>query len=233
MALNNDFTKSMLDGFIDAVGKDAIKNEPFYYNSGQPSYRAEVERLISTKPEAVFIPSYFLDFVAVYKDLYKAGYTGKVISTSASVTPQFKKAVGAAADGILHGFPVPPLKSPAYKQFLAEAGLKDTGEVQEPFGTAARDQMSVYLLGIEKAKSTDSLAVAKAIHEITGGSGKELVYNVSDGLKALRAGKEITFSGASSSLRFDDRNQLLGRDFALWEVKDGKDALLALLNEKA
>jgi branched-chain amino acid transport system substrate-binding protein len=233
MALNNDFTKSMLDGFIDAVGKDAIKNEPFYYNSGQPSYRAEVERLISTKPEAVFIPSYFLDFVAVYKDLYKAGYTGKVISTSASVTPQFKKAVGAAADGILHGFPVPPLKSPAYKQFLVEAGLKDTGEVQEPFGTAARDQMSVYLLGIEKAKSTDSLAVAKAIHEITGGSGKELVYNVSDGLKALRAGKEITFSGASSSLRFDDRNQLLGRDFALWEVKDGKDALLALLNEKA
>ena len=99
--------------------------------------------------------------------------------------------------------------------------------MQQPYGTAARDQMSVYLLAIEKAKTTESTLVAKAIHEITGGTGRETVYNVMDGLKALRAGKEISFSGASSSLQFDERNQLRGRDFALWEIKDGKDVVLA------
>ncbi len=54
---------------------------------------------------------------------------------------------------------------------------------------------------------------------------------MTDGLKALRAGKAISFSGASSSVKFDDRNQLKGRDFALWEVKGGKDVVLAYLEQ--
>ena len=232
MALNNDFTKSMLDGFMEAVGKSAIKNQPFYYNGGQSSYRAEVGRLIASDPDAVFIPAYVTDFTAVYKELYSSGYTGKVMTSSLAITPEFKKAVGSAADGILHGFPVPPLKSPAYKEFLAEAGLKDTGEVQQPFGSAGRDQMSVYLLAVEKAGTTAGPAVAKAVIDVTSaGAGKEVVFNVTDGLKALRAGKAISFSGASSSVKFDSRNQLKGRDFALWEIKGGKDVVLAYLDQ--
>lgn len=233
MALNNDFTKSMLDGFTESVGKAAIKNEPFYYNGGQASYRAEIEKLIASNPDAVFIPSYVTDFTVVYKEIFRAGYAGKVMTSSLATTPEFKKAVGSAADGILHGFPVPPLSSPAYKQFLVEAGLQDTGEVQQPFGTAGRDQMSVYLLAVEKAKTTDSVEVAKAVKAVTTGAGKQTVYNVTEGLAALRAGKEINFSGASSSVEFDERNQLKGRDFALWEIKDGKDNVLAYLEDKS
>jgi branched-chain amino acid transport system substrate-binding protein len=230
MALNSDFTKSMLDGFTEVVGKDAIKNQPFYYNGGQSSYRAEVEKLIAGNPDAVFIPAYVTDFTSVYKEIFRAGYAGKVMTSSLAITPEFKQAVGSAADGILHGFPIPPLKSPAYKEYLVEAGLKDNGDVQQPYGTAGRDQMSTYLLAVEKAGTTESVAVAKAVHQITSQAGAETVYNVTDGLKALRAGKPINFSGASSSLNFDEQNQLKGRDFALWEIKDGKDVVLAYLN---
>lgn len=229
MALNNDFTRSMLEAFIETVGKDKIINEPFYYNGGQSSYRSEVSQLIEKNPEAVFIPSYVGDFTAVYKELYRQGYTGQVITTSLATGKQFKDAVGDAAEGVIHGVPVPSINSPAYKEYLAEAGLADNGEVQHPFGTAGRDQISTLLLAIEKAKSTDSAAVAKAVWEVTTGEGKKAVYNVTNGLAALRAGEEINYSGAGSSVEFDKEGMLMGRDFQLAEIRGGKDVVIERL----
>lgn len=228
-ALNNDFTRSMMDGFIEVVGQDALVQEPFYYNAGQSSYRSEVTQLIEKNPEAVFIPSYIADFTAIYKEIFRQGYEGVVITTSLSTGDQFKEAVGAAADGVIHGFPVPAISSPAYKEYLAEVGLEDTGAVQHPFGTAGRDQISSLLLAIEKAGTTDSLAVAKAVWDVTTGEGKEAVYNIADGLAALRAGKEINYSGASGSIEFDEEGMVLGRDFQLSEIRDGKDEVLLRL----
>lgn len=229
MALNNDFTKSMVDAFVATVGADKVRPAPFYYNGDQSSYRSEVTQLIEGNPEAVFIPSYVTDFTAVYKEIFRQGYEGQVITTSLSTGPKFKEAVGEAANGVLHGLPVPPIDSPAYKEYLAEAGLEDTGEVQHPFGTAGRDQMSVLLLAIEKAGTTDTAEVAKAVWAVTTGPGKKPVTNVADGLAALRAGEEINFSGASSSLEFDEEGMVLGRDFQLAEIRDGKDVVLARL----
>lgn len=226
MALNNDFTKSMVEAFVEKVGMDAISPEPFYYNGQQSSYRSEVTQLIGDEPEAIFVPSYVTDFSAVYKEIFRQGYEGQVITTSLATGPKFKEAVGDAAEGILHGFPVPPIESSAYKEYLSEAGLEDTGDVQHPFGTAGRDQMSVLLLAIEKAGTTDTAAVSKAIWDVTTGDGKKTVTNVMDGLEAIRAGEEINFSGASSSLEFDEEGMVLGRDFQLSEIKDGKDVVI-------
>lgn len=229
MALNNDFTRSMMDGFIERVGSNAIIQEPFYYNAGQSSYRSEVTQLIEKSPKAVFIPSYVADFTAVYKELYRQGYEGVVITTSLSTGAQFKETVGAAGDGVIHGFPVPALNSPAYKQYLGEAGLEDTGSVQHPFGTAGRDQMTALLLAVEKAGTTDSAAVAQAIWDVTTGDGKTTAYNLADGLGALRAGENINYSGASGSLEFDAEGSVLGRDFQLSEIRDGQDVVLQRL----
>ena len=229
MALNNDFTGSMIDGFVEVVGRDKILVEPFYYNGGQASYRSEVTQLIGEDPEAVFIPAYVTDFTSVYKEIFRQGYEGQVISVSIATTPAFKDAIGDAANGIIHGVPVPPITSPAYKEYLTEAGLEDTGSVQHPFGTAGRDQMSVLLLAMEKAGTTDTAEIAKAIWDVTTGEGKKTVYNVTDGLAAIRAGEEINYSGASSSIEFNEEGMVLGRDFQLAEIRDGKDVVIERL----
>ncbi|MFK7879471.1 ABC transporter substrate-binding protein [Roseobacter sp.] len=229
MALNNDFTRSMMDGFIEIVGTDALLIEPFYYNAQQSSYRSEVTQLIANNPQAVFIPSYVTDFTAVYKELFRQGYEGTVITTSLSTGTQFKDAVGNASEGIIHGFPVPAINSSAYKEYLGEAGLEDTGSVQHPFGTAGRDQMTTLLLAMEKAGATDGQSVAKAVWDVTTGEGKTVVYNLADGLAALRAGEEINYSGASGSIEFDEEGMVLGRDFQLSEIKDGQDVVIERL----
>lgn len=228
MALNNDFTKSMVDTFVEKVtaGGAKVSNEPFYYNGGQASYRAEVSRLIESDPEAVFIPSYVTDFTAIYKEIFRQGYEGKVITVSISTGSKFKKVVGAAADGILHGLPVPSLGSAAYKDYLKLVGLKDTGAVQHPFGTAGHDQMSVLLLAIASAGTDDTSKVRKHIHKIANPPGKT-VSNVLDGFAALEAGEEINFAGASSDVDFmTPKGVLTSRDFMLWEIKDGKDVVV-------
>lgn len=229
MALNNDFTRSMMDGFIEIVGTDALLIEPFYYNAQQSSYRSEVTQLIANNPQAVFIPSYVTDFTAVYKELFRQGYEGTVITTSLSTGTQFKDAVGNASEGIIHGFPVPAINSSAYKEYLGEAGLEDTGSVQHPFGTAGRDQMTTLLLAMEKAGATDGQSLAKAVWDVTTGEGKTVVYNLADGLVALRAGEEINYSGASGSIEFDEEGMVLGRDFQLSEIKDGQDVVIERL----
>lgn len=229
MALNNDFTRSMMDGFTEVVGTESQLQDPFYYNGGQSSYRSEVTQLVEKNPDAVFIPSYVTDFTAVYKEIFRQGYEGQVITVSISTGTKFKDAVGGAADGIIHGLPVPPITSPAYAEYLKEAGLEDTGNVQHPFGTAGRDQMSTLLLAVEKAGTTDTAQVAKAMWEVTTGEGKETVHNVTDGLAAIRAGKAINYSGASSSVEFDAEGMVLGRDFQLAEIKDGKDVVIERL----
>ena len=152
-----------------------------------------------------------------------------MITTSRATGPQFKEAIGDAAEGIIHGFPVPAINSPAYKEYLGEVGLEDTGDVQHPFGTAGRDQMTTLLLAIEKAGATDGPTVAKAIWDVTTGEGGTTVYNLADGLEALRAGEEINYSGASGSIEFDEEGMVLGRDFQLSEIQGGDDVVIQRL----
>ncbi len=228
MALNNDFTKSMVDTFVDEVkgGGAKVLIEPFYYNGGQSSYRSEVGQLIAGDPEAVFIPSYVTDFTAIYKEIYRSGYEGQVITVSISTGSKFKKTVGAAADGILHGFPVPPIDSPAYIDYLKFAGVERTGAVQHPFGSAGHDQMTTLLLAVESAGTDDVSVVKDHIRKVANGPGQE-VTNLLDGLKALRAGQDINFSGASSDVDVKEGSgELVSRDFMLYEIKGGKDQVI-------
>ncbi len=229
MALNNDFTRSMMDGFVEIVGADKVMIDPFYYNGNQSSYRSEVSQLIESNPDAVFIPSYVTDFTAVYKEIFRQGYEGQVITVSISTGSKFKEAVGEAANGIIHGLPVPPISSEAYRQYVEEAELEQMDGVQHPFGTAGRDQMSTLLLAVEKAGTTDTAQVAKAMWDVTTGEGKKTVYNITDGLAAIRAGEEINYSGASSSVEFDAEGMVLGRDFQLAEIKGGADVVIERL----
>jgi branched-chain amino acid transport system substrate-binding protein len=221
---NNDFATTLVSSFRRSLAEAGgrLANEPFFYNAGQPSYRAEVERLLRGNPPAVFIPGYVADFTAVYRDIYRAGYRGQVLTLSFAVGPQFKQAVGAAADGILHGFPVPPVGSPTYDAYLRFVGKTPNGEVQNPYGCAGYDQINLLLLAIAAAGTTDVDAVKAQIPRIANGPGERVTTFV-EGLAAIRAGRPVNYDGASSSVEFKPDGSLLSRDFELYEIRGGRD----------
>ncbi|OYW59808.1 MAG: hypothetical protein B7X99_01950 [Rhizobiales bacterium 17-65-6] len=220
----NDFASSMGESFSKSLNKAGGKiiGEPFYYNTNQVSYRAEAERLMAMKAPAVFIAGYVTDFTPIYRELIRGGYTGKIFTLSFAVGPDFKKAVGNAADGILHGSPVPPVGKDTYDAYLRLVGAKPNGQVQYPYGCAAYDEMNLLLLGIEASKSTDGPKIAEAIMKMANGPG-ESVSTFAEGAKAIAAGKGINYDGASSSVEFLPNGMLKSRDFALYEVQKGED----------
>ncbi|MDE1569093.1 ABC transporter substrate-binding protein [Aquabacter sp. P-9] len=220
----NDFASSMAESFTKSFNKvdGKIIGEPFYYNTNQVSYRAEAERLISMNAPAVFIAGYITDFTPIYRELIRGGYTGKIFTLSFAVGPDFKKAVGNAADGILHGSPVPPVGKDTYDAYLRLVGAKPNGQVQFPYGCAAYDEMNLLLLGMEASKSTEGPKIAEAIMKVANGPG-ERVTTFAEGAKALAAGKGINYDGASSSVEFLPNGMLKSRDFALYEVQKGED----------
>jgi len=234
MALNNDFTASMVASFareLEARGGEVV-NEPFYYNAGQSSYRSEVTQLLAGDPEAVFVPAYVPDFTAVYKEIFRQGYGGRVVTVSIATAGAFKEAIGEAADGVLHGFPVPPLDSDAYKDYLRFVGLEPTGDVQHPFGCAGFDQINTLLLAVESAQSVDPLAVRDHVFEIANPEGVR-VTNLTDGLEALRGGERINYSGASSEVDFQPNGMLRSRDFMLYEIEGGVDRQVQRITSRA
>ena len=234
MGINNDFTTSMIGTFQESLesGGGQVTNEPFLYNPNQPSYRAEVDRLIANDPPAVFIPSYVTDFTAIYREIYRSGYDGQVITISLSTGPQFKEAVGEAANGILHGFPVPPLGKDTYEAYLRFVGLKPTGEVQNPFGCAGYDQINSLLLAIRSAGTLEAATVAAHMFEVANPEG-ERVTTYAEGAAALKQGLEINYDGASSAVDFLPDGMLQSRDFELYEIQDGKDVSIERITSES
>ncbi|SNT40711.1 ABC transporter substrate-binding protein [Tropicimonas sediminicola] len=223
----NDFAASMGESFAASLEKlgGSIVGEPFYYNPGQASYRAEAEHLIRMNPPAIFVAGYVTDFVPVYRELIRGGFTGQIITLSFAVGPAFKEAVGDAANGILHGSPVPPIGKDSYETYLRLVGIEPSGQVQNSFGCMAYDEMNLCLLGMEAAKSTDSFAVADAIRKIANGPG-ERVTTFAEGKAMIEAGTAMNYDGASSSVDFQENGMLKSRDFALYEVKGGEDEII-------
>jgi len=228
MALNTDFTKSTIDAFETSAMSKGMERlqDVFFFNGGQSSYRAEVSKLIAKNPDMVFVPSFVAPFTAVYKELYRQGYEGKVMTISIATGKSFLEAVGDAADGVMHGLPIPNLGSKAYTHYLKLVGLQDDSSVQHPFGTAGYDQITTLILAMAKANSSDGPKIAKAIHQISNGGGQS-VYKVEDGLDALSAGEDINFDGASSSVDFlSPTGELASRDFGFWTIEGGKSKLV-------
>jgi len=86
--------------------------------------------------------------------------------------------------------------------------------------------MSVLLLAVESAGTDNPGEVKKHIRRVANPGGAR-VTNVLDGLKLLRAGKDIDYSGASSEVNFaEESGSLKSREFNLWQIKDGADVLV-------
>lgn len=228
LALNNDFTLTMVEAFAAEVkaGGGRMLGEPIIYNDNQGSYRPEVAKVLGYKPDAVFVPGYVTDFTAVYRELYRSGYNGVVVTISAATGTAFKQAVGAAANGILHGFPVPPVGSETYNAYLRFVGISPNGQVQNSIGCAAYDQINLLLLAIASAKTDAPAVVKEHLRRVANGPGTK-VTTVAEGLAALQRGQALDYVGASSDVQFKPNSgTLVSRDFMLYEIRDGKDSVI-------
>src|SRR3546814_16072092 len=91
-----------------------------------------------------------------------------------AVGPSFKETIGEAADGILHGFPVPPVGKDTYDAYLRFVGKEPAGQVQNPYGCAGYDQINLLLLAIERAGSPNVDEIKEHVRRSGNGPGARL-----------------------------------------------------------
>jgi ABC-type branched-subunit amino acid transport system substrate-binding protein len=194
----------------------------------QPSYRAEVETVLSSHPQVIVTESdgttaatFFAEMKQLGKLVPIIGTTATAISTwinpvrSAIGTSQFGKYFTAVADGT----PKPSLATTAYAAGLkAEASKVPSPEnqwVTNPYSGAGYDGVIVQALAMDAAHSTSSPVYNKFITAVTStGAGKTVVYTYAEGKKLLAEGKHIQYIGVTGPVLFDKYHNAFGNEAA-------------------
>lgn len=224
LAQQNPFIVAMVEPFKAEMAKIGGQvMDVVMYNPDQASYRAEVEKAFGPEPDAVFVLPLLTDMVSISKEIFRGGFTSKVVSlgTGADAEGKFLQAVGPeVAEGIYHLQPSPPIESPSYARFVKEMGAPE-GTVFL-FAGNAWDQICITALAMEHAKTQEAAVWTKSIREVCNPPGEE-VDDVVEALKMVRAGKSINFNGAGCTCDFDERGDSLNRSFYVQLIKDGKN----------
>jgi branched-chain amino acid transport system substrate-binding protein len=227
MGLQNAFVLPIMKVFEERItGAGRKVMDSLIYNPEQPSYRAEVERIFSKKPEAVCCFGLLPDFVSIMREVYRGGFDSKVIALSimADAEGKFVQAVGPqVAEGIRHFQPMPDVNSSGYRKFLQLMGAPADRVLLFPPNT--HDQIAITALAMEKAKSPMAVDWSKQIVNVGNGPG-EAVDDVVEALKLVRAGKNVNFQGAGSACDFTSNGDQLGRGMGQWIINGGKSVFV-------
>ena len=227
LGLQNAFVIPILDAVEEQVkAKGGTVVERLMYNPEQPSYRAEVERVFSKSPDAVYCFGQLADFVSIMKEVARNGFNTPIVALSvmADAEGKFVQAVGPkVAEGIRHFQPMPDVASPSYKRFVKNMGAPSDRVYL--FAPDAYDQICVAALAMELSKSAKAADWARQIIPATSGHG-EPIDDIGAALSQVRAGKSIDFVGAGSSCDFAANGDQLNRGMGQWVNKGGKSVFV-------
>jgi ABC-type branched-subunit amino acid transport system substrate-binding protein len=195
------------------LGAKVVVNESLALD--QPSYRAEVARVISAHPQILFTEASPQTDATFLSELQQQGALIPVMGTDTTLQPQWLTAVsGAIGKPALSKYytgeqPYAPAAGPSwatYNNWL----LASSAQVPKPsqwstdsYTMTDYDGVIVMALAAVAAKSTDPAKFNAYIPDVTTPApGKTIVHSYAQGLQALRAGKKIQYIGAGGAIDF-------------------------------
>ena len=176
------------------------------YQSGDQDFTAQLTKIISEKPDVLFIPSYFAEGAIIMKQAKELGATFKIMGGDAMDNPKITAIGGAAVEGFMHTtFPYDPsMKNmgPMAKKFTAD--WKAQYPEKEPNVNAALgyDAYMLILDAITRAGKADPASITKALAEtknfqgVTGATSINATHDAEKpvGLVIIKDGKK-TYEG--------------------------------------
>jgi len=209
---------------------------------GQLSYRSEVQKLASAKPQAIISEADPQTSATYLSELRQLGTIPDLITDPVSQEPGWRKAViGAIGASNLnaHDYAVvayAPLTTLAYRTYTA--ALKTIGkQVSKPmqwnsdlYSVADYDSVVIMALAMDMAHSTSPKVYNTFIPKVTNPSaGAVVVHTYAAGKAALAKGKRIQYVGAAGAIIFD-RWHNAGQGFAIERYKNGNWAVSSVLS---
>ena len=195
------------------------------YDDKKTTYRTEVDQALRMQPDAIFCAGYTPDTVVMLKDLYRAGYKGKILGQAYSVNQKLIDQIGQneVVENVYTYAPSVAEGSNALERVKKLSGLANP----DPYTSQVYDHTNMVLMAMAVAKATTGTAVRDNIRRVTQGGGKT-VDNAVDGLKAIAAGEKVDYTGASGPCDFNDIGDILDCKFRFEQIKSGKPVLVKI-----
>lgn len=218
MGPQTPYTDAMIGHVKNRLAAAKVEAMGLVYEDRKASYRTEVDQALRSKPDLIILGGFVADTAVVLKDLFRAGYKGKLAGVAFAVNPKLLEAVPVEViEGIHTVAPSAAIESPAYKRLV---GLLGTDNV-DPYTAQTYDHISLTLLAIAQARQASGTAIRDNVRKV-GNPGGKVVYTALEGLKAIAAGQRVDYQGASGPCKFDERGDVLDSAFRYEQVRGGR-----------
>ena len=225
---NNDWGKNNQAGFIDAfkaLGGEIGNSVPF--NPDQPSYRSEITKTPEGDPDSLYMLSNTQDGVKHFRDWIRFDGPQNFIMPQGMNDSAFVDTVGS--DLLKNAWFISP-GTPAnssLEKMESDFQVRWDATPKGPGRNSGYDAGVLIGLAMVTADmrglDTSGSTLAKIIREITGPDGEQH-YGGVDGLKAaikaIKAGKNIWYVGATGPIDFDPYGDV-ATPFVMMKIKDG------------
>ncbi|HET6183654.1 MAG TPA: ABC transporter substrate-binding protein [Acetobacteraceae bacterium] len=213
----NTMAGALKQGGAEAIGQ-------IVYDPHQTSFRSEIDRAMASKPDALFLGAYAPDLTVLLREIYQAGYDGHRMTYGYAATPKVISSLPpAVTDGLWFFSPSPDLGSPAYAAVQKILGTTDP----DPYSCQVYDHVNLIALAVGKAGAATGPAIHDNVRRISADGGL-LVYDAHTGLKLMKEGKSINYSGASGPCRFTPIGDITTCKFRFDTVAGGQVKMLSL-----
>ena len=222
MAFNNASGIGNTEGFKkawEAAGGEVVAS--VVYEPAQQSYSAELQKILSAKPDVIVTGSYLADTTIILREWYQAGGENKWIIPGWAANASLVEALGPeVVEGVISVDSISNEGSPAFAEFDA-AYQKATGQpgLSNVYAAMTWDMVVCLALAMEAAGPGAPVdAIVAKIRDVANPDGKK-VGSFAEGKEALKTGS-VNYEGASSVLDFDEYGDVTP-DFAASVITGG------------
>ena len=213
----------------------------------QSSYQSSVSQVIAAHPDVIMTESDAGTAGTFFGELKSLGGLVPIIGTEATYTTPWLKAVQGAlgATDFHRSFtalitapsnPTPALTAwtDAVHHAASQLPVSASSAASNPFAITYYDGMIAVALAMEAAHSTNPVVFNHMISAVCNpGPGKTVVYDYAQGVKALKAGKQIQYFGATGLINFDQYHNSFGNQEAVTASPSGQTVSLGTVTVAA
>ncbi len=221
--VNNAYGVGLSDEFSKSyTQRGGVVPAAVAYEKGQPSYRSELKKALSGKPDAVAVFGYPENGATILRQAIEGGYAGKFLLADGMKEPSLIDNVGAKYLNGTFGT-APGSKNTRSSDIFTREYKKAFGELPpKPFITNAYDAMATIALAIQKAGEATGTAIRDNIRAVSNPPGEKIyVGEFEKAFDLLRQGKDIDYVGAAGDVDYDEHGDVV-TPIEVWKIEDGK-----------
>jgi len=224
MAPQTPFTQSQFANMKTALERGGGSIDMLIYDNNKPSLRTEVDQALRARPDVLVLGGYTPDTTVLLRDIFRAGFRGKVLAYAYSVNQQM---IGSLPNEVTEGIytlaPSPAEGSAGFDRVKRIVGSDNP----DPYTCQIYDHINLILLAMAQGGDGTGPAIHDNIRRVSQGGG-DRVDNAMDGLRAIAAGRKVDYDGASGPCDFTDAGDISDCKFRYEQVRAGRQTLIRI-----